>query len=49
MSTPRSAMAYQDIAISDTSDPRGNWRAYYVIFPDHLPDYPGLGTSTDKV
>jgi hypothetical protein len=40
---------YLDIAISDTADPRGTWTTYYRTFPDAFPDYPGLGTSTDKV
>jgi hypothetical protein len=40
---------YVDVAISDTPDPRGNWQSYYRTFPDQLPDYPGLGTSSDKV
>ena len=40
---------YLDIAISDTADPRGTWSSYYVPYNDVFPDYPGLGTSSDKV
>jgi len=40
---------YIDIAISDTADPTGGWSVVSVAYPDVVPDYPGLGTSTDKV
>ncbi|TMG24823.1 MAG: hypothetical protein E6H96_05685 [Chloroflexi bacterium] len=40
---------YLDIAISRTNNPRGLWDSYYRIYNDTLPDYPGIGTSTDKV
>jgi hypothetical protein len=40
---------YLDIAISDTANPRGEWSVFFVTYPDQFPDYPGLGTSTDKV
>ena len=40
---------YVDIAMSDTADPRGTWSTYYRVIPDAFPDYPGLGTSTDKI
>jgi hypothetical protein len=40
---------YIDIAISNTADPRGTWSIFYRTYPDQFPDYPGLGTSTDKV
>jgi hypothetical protein len=35
--------------ISETPDPTGNWNGFYLAFDDVLPDYPGLGTSTDKI
>jgi hypothetical protein len=40
---------YIDVAISETSDPTGNWSGFYFYWDDVLPDYPALGTSTDKV
>jgi hypothetical protein len=40
---------YLDFAISDGPDPTGGWSILSLAFPDQLPDYPGLGTSTDKV
>ena len=40
---------YLDFAISETSDPRAGWRAYKYVYADAIPDYPGIGTSTDKV
>jgi hypothetical protein len=40
---------YIDIAISNTSNPRGTWSVYFRTYKDLFPDYPGLGTSTDKV
>jgi hypothetical protein len=38
-----------DIAISDAADPTGFWTSYYIPYLDELPDYPGVGTSTDKI
>jgi uncharacterized membrane protein YoaK (UPF0700 family) len=38
-----------DMAISSTTDPMGSWEVFYLEFPDLVPDYPGIGTSTDKV
>ena len=38
-----------DIAISDGPDPGVGWSIISLPYPDALPDYPGLGTSTDKV
>jgi hypothetical protein len=48
---PRAAFGhgYIDFAISDSADPTQPWTTYYLTFNDALPDYPGLGTSTDKV
>ncbi len=40
---------YIDIAISDGPDPTAGWEILSIAFPNALPDYPGLGTSTDKV
>jgi hypothetical protein len=40
---------YIDVAISDSANPRGTWSVYTRTYPDLFPDYPGLGTSTDKV
>lgn len=40
---------YIDFAISDTADPRGGWTVYFIQYNDFIPDYPGIGTSTDKV
>ncbi|MFL5725375.1 MAG: hypothetical protein ACJ77F_03480 [Chloroflexota bacterium] len=40
---------YLDIAISDSADPNGTWQLLSLGFTDALPDYPGIGTSTDKV
>ncbi len=40
---------YIDVAISDTADPTGGWGIISLPYPDTAADYPGLGTSTDKV
>jgi hypothetical protein len=40
---------YLDIAISDGADPLAGWSILSLEFPDAVPDYPGIGTSTDKV
>jgi hypothetical protein len=41
---------YIDIAISSGADPSvGSWSILSIPYADALPDYPGLGTSTDKV
>jgi hypothetical protein len=40
---------YIDFAISDGPDPTAGWNILSVHYPDEIPDYPGLGTSTDKV
>ena len=37
------------LAISSTADPTGNWTAYRIDFAGTVPDYPGLGASSDKV
>ena len=40
---------YVDIAISDGPDPTLGWGIFLIGYTDALPDYPGIGTSTDKV
>ena len=40
---------YIDIAISDGPDPTLGWGVLSIGYTDALPDYPGIGTSTDKV
>ncbi|HEV7809544.1 MAG TPA: hypothetical protein VGO64_03005, partial [Candidatus Limnocylindrales bacterium] len=40
---------YIDVAISDTADPTLGWGIASLPYPDTAPDFPGLGTSTDKV
>jgi len=40
---------YIDVRVSQTSDPTGSWSGFYLAFSDYLPDYPGLGTSSDKL
>jgi hypothetical protein len=40
---------YIDFAVSDGTDPTAGWSILSIHYPDALPDYPGLGTSTDKV
>jgi hypothetical protein len=40
---------YIDVAVSDNADPRLGWSIVSIPFADQIPDYPGLGTSTDKV
>jgi len=40
---------YLDFAISETADPTAGWTTYQFVYADAIPDYPGIGTSTDKV
>ena len=40
---------YIDIAISDTADPNLGWSVLSLPYSDTVTDYPGLGTSTDKI
>ena len=40
---------YIDIAYSNTADPMGTWQIFSIYWLDAVPDYPGLGTSTDKI
>lgn len=46
---PANTFGFIDLAVSNTGDPEGAWTIYELTFPDVLPDYPGLGTSSDKV
>ena len=40
---------YIDIAISDGPDPTLGWGVFSIGYAEALPDFPGIGTSTDKV
>jgi hypothetical protein len=40
---------YLDVRLSDTADPTKGSLGWVLQFNDYLPDYPGLGTSTDKI
>ncbi len=40
---------YLYLAASQTPDPTGTWWRWFVTYPGRFPDYPGLGSSTDKV
>jgi hypothetical protein len=40
---------YLDLAVSLTEDPTGAWQPYTVVYQDAFPDFPSLGTSTDKI
>jgi hypothetical protein len=40
---------YLDIAVSTSADPTGLWNISSIYYPDAIPDYPDVGTSTDKV
>ncbi len=40
---------FLDIAISDNADPNQGWSITSLIWADAVPDYPGMGTSTDKI
>jgi len=37
------------LAVSDSNDPTSSWHRWVLNFPGQLPDYPGLGFSSDKV
>ncbi|HSL34496.1 MAG TPA: hypothetical protein VK871_12645 [Candidatus Limnocylindrales bacterium] len=43
------AYGFIDIAVSGSADPTRDWTLWYWYFVDALPDYPALGTSTDKI
>lgn len=40
---------YLYLAVSQTSDPMSGWTGWYFTYSGSLPDYPGLGISSDKV
>jgi len=40
---------YLYLAVSQTNDPTGTWRRWYFTYAGYLPDYPGLGSSDDKI
>ena len=40
---------YVDLAVSQTSDPTGNWNLFFWGYQDRLPTEPAIGTSTDKL
>jgi uncharacterized membrane protein YoaK (UPF0700 family) len=42
-------VGFIDFLVSDTADPLGNWTLWYFGFENYLPDYPGLGSSTNKL
>ncbi|MGZ3588593.1 MAG: hypothetical protein ACXVAE_05950, partial [Candidatus Limnocylindrales bacterium] len=42
-------IGFNHIMVSDTSDPRGGWTIHGWKIYGGLPDYPGLGTSRDKI
>src|SRR5439155_24620255 len=37
------------LAVSATSDPLGAWTVSDYLYGDHLPDYPGLASSSTKI
>lgn len=37
------------IAVSQTDDPTGAWSLYYIQYTNVLPDYPGVGVTSDKL
>ena len=43
------ATGHVRLAVSDTGDPTLGWHIWDIAFPGGLPDYPGLGSSSDKV
>lgn len=40
---------YTDLAVSQTTDPRGLWNLYFWAYNDLVPADPSVGTSTDKL
>ena len=43
------ATGHVRLAVSNTDDPTAGWLVWDFAFPGSLPDYPGLGLSTDKI
>jgi hypothetical protein len=37
------------LAISETADPTAGWIVYSIETGNHLPDYPGISSSSDKI
>ncbi len=46
---PSSSSGFIDLAWSMTADPFGDWWVSGLVYDGYLPDYPGLGLTTDKV
>jgi hypothetical protein len=40
---------YLYMAVSSSDDPFGVWTVYRIVFPGRVVDFPGVGTSNDKV
>jgi hypothetical protein len=40
---------HQYIEVSDSADPLGGWTVYALSYSGILPDFPGLGVSSDKI
>jgi len=40
---------YIDLSVSWTADPLGGWTAWTFPYADAFPDFPSLGTATDKI
>jgi hypothetical protein len=38
-----------EFAVSETSDPTGEWSVYFTPYGETFPDYPSLGITDDKV
>ncbi len=38
-----------DLAVSDSADPLGDYTIWYWVFPNYLPDFAALGSSSDKL
>ncbi|HZC31727.1 MAG TPA: hypothetical protein VE640_00420, partial [Candidatus Bathyarchaeia archaeon] len=40
---------YVYLAVSETGDPGGFWDGWFFTYEGQIPDYPGLGSSSDKI
>jgi len=40
---------YLYLAVSETSDPAGFWDGWFFTYNGSIPDFPGLGSSSDKI
>ncbi len=38
-----------EVTVSDTSNPLGTWTVHTFAYGAHMPDFPGIASSTDKV